>query len=1265
MAGDVEARLDRLEERVERRLDATEPDPVEHARHLAGVEHAVLEALHVARREDGEFAGERGHPVLAELARWRDLCEHSGAPDAAGRARDLAADLVEDQASRWRAEAFEGLGDAGPEECFRRLAEARTVDLGILMQGMADPPLANDLPRLRAAFARALEREPPGNALRREWSIELRDRVDVVLTSIDDAEPRRARAMLDRLLDDLRWHVEHVEPKGLRGARLRQRIRRLEAERQERRLQDRLERRFGTRNVARFERGILVLILLVLGLLAFETWFLSPAAEQTAAQHELVFWLTIVDTAACAAFLWEFFVKISFVRDGRWRWFARHFFVDFLPSIPFGLVMWHGADAVRYGRAVRLGRFGRLFRYVRVLRPLIRLLRAFGFLSRGIDRLARKYGGLLNRNIVLYPTREERAAMQARRESGAVRLRRLQAHVHESWESLLTGAPREARESIAVLRLDTLRTARDAGLLVREQDRAAAGRAHARDVSAETVLEALGELTPPQLEAEAGHDLVTRAARAVRLFSALRWLPLVGRYVPSVTRGMSDAEAVTAAAHRSAAELARQHDRYFWFADLYGTVTPAQFVDRVGTAMVKGAKRPAVRLLLFGLAYLVVVALLPDETRRDASSFLVKAHDALERIVGTVLKVLGAVCLAILGVGWWLCRVAGQATEFFSQSAQAQYLALTESVKARWLDRDAGILDRRVFAAERALHGDGGTRDGGTRDGEAGDGDVSGAARAAFVHGVESWLREAQGSTGVHRGFDPVERATLLYRDGLDGALLVASDTRTTSQLLGNPALRNLRRLSGRVPRRERRGLQRLDLERQKSLVRGPYLWFSLICQAVEHGVARLLVDYNRHALPLDQLENASPEERANFDNWLRSNTVEDVETDRVVYVTTEFTCLHFLDDDPERDREVEARFGPEVAARLTRDRRHLFRRLFGSYPLHNRPHDERVVNLYRVYQNWLAGGRALLIPFRVAGAALKFAGRFVVWVARCVDDIRRPRFQVDVEAVEGADFHAARRKIARMRLPVALAALRLRARFDPEYLGPTLPGRGETVLDDDAEGDLGFLGADPATRRELREERHRAGRDMVRLGRLFDGGLRERLAARLGVPASRLDAEHDRAAAVAYLGDLGYVRRHLSAKEILAEVYGQVTREVELPRRWWPLVRRRLRFRRYWKLHGDPDDREARRAAWRATAHNLDGVADALRVWADHGDAARGIGEELLADVLRHPERITEQLVTLRIVQTLSLIDVSNYREHVYRLGAYEASGDPPPPGL
>ena len=101
----------------------------------------------------------------------------------------------------------------------------------------------------------------------------------------------------------------------------------------------------------------------------------------------------------------------------------------------------------------------------------------------------------------------------------------------------------------------------------------------------------------------------------------------------------------------------------------------------------------------------------------------------------------------------------------------------------------------------------------------------------------------------------------------------------------------------------------------------------------------------------------------------------------------------------------------------------------------------------------------------------------------------------------------------------------------------------------------------------------------------------------------------------------------------------------------WW-------KFKKYWKEHGIGGF-PAERAAWRATKHNRDGVRDALLAWDEYGDGASSVGEEALLELVRHPERITDQLVTLRAVQTLSLIDVLNYRDHVFRMGRYEDDGD------
>ncbi len=143
-------------------------------------------------------------------------------------------------------------------------------------------------------------------------------------------------------------------------------------------------------------------------------------------------------------------------------------------------------------------------------------------------------------------------------------------------------------------------------------------------------------------------------------------------------------------------------------------------------------------------------------------------------------------------------------------------------------------------------------------------------------------------------------------------------------------------------------------------------------------------------------------------------------------------------------------------------------------------------------------------------------------------------------------------------------------------------------------------------------------------------------------------------------MGDYRGLRRLLSGEEILRDVYHVAYLEhlaAPLP---WPRWLLRSRFRRYWKQHGFGGSPE-RQAAWRATIYNRQGVAGVLKTWATQGDAAVAEGERVLGELLRHPGRITEQLVTLRTVQTLALLDILDYREHVFALGRYEELGDDP----
>jgi hypothetical protein len=296
-----------------------------------------------------------------------------------------------------------------------------------------------------------------------------------------------------------------------------------------------------------------------------------------------------------------------------------------------------------------------------------------------------------------------------------------------------------------------------------------------------------------------------------------------------------------------------------------------------------------------------------------------------------------------------------------------------------------------------------------------------------------------------------------------------------------------------------------------------------------------------------------------------------------------------------------------------------------------------------------------------VLGLGLRLFGALLMWIGRSVQEIRRPDLRHDHTQAAQGHFLTAVRKIERIRGPVVHASLRLRARLDPEYLGVPLPDLPPPPSPADVDADLDFLHVDPDMVRELELERRRAAADMDRLRALLDGGLLERIARRRNLSADAFTTpDHQRAAAVAYLADMRGVRRHLSAGRILEEVIAQAVIEPPADASWWPAPRLWWAFRRYWQRHGF-GDRHTRLAAWRSVRRNTWGVGDALLAFHQHGAGTADEGERLLGELLLHPSRIIEQLITVRGIQTLAVLDVLNYREHIHALGRYADSGDLP----
>lgn len=1189
---------------------------------------AALEAIEQALRLE-QGTGCNAAELAADLRHWQRLCQRFGLEEQADQAADELGRLVSYDLDQWSASARASARCAEPDPDALLEALDRAIGLSFELRDASDEAggarrrLETDRSELRAVFE-LLEPDAASREVQKGWTTRWIDRAAMVLAEADDAPPEGAAERLREVADELAWLAGCLR-RGRPARRLKRKARRLYAEAQERALQARLENLFGARFVSGFERGVLWLTFLVLGLLGVEaTVSLAPATR---------FWFMIADTAVCAIFLIEYVTKVA-LAEGRLRWALRHALTDLVPSIPFGLFLGDAADAGRAGRLGRLLRLPRLVRYIRLIRPAVRAMRGLTLLVRGVDRLVRRYGRLLNHNIILYPTEEELARAG---EGGVLHPpRQVQLEARGRWQTLVAVVPPAQRADVADRRLETLVAARSSCHFA---PFAADSEAVAREIPAGVLLRRLERLQPETVEAVLGPELTGQGARAVRLLAAppMAYLPLIRQCLPRLGPDEDDGSVLARAAQRTARRLKRIHDGWFWVADLYGTVTPSQFVDRVGGMLVKSSFRPAYRLAIAAGGLLLVQLLL----QVASSPLLQQAREYLFNFAGVPVMVLGGVCMVLVGIGWWFQSLAQEATEFYERSAKAQFLALTDEIRKRTTERDGRALYERVLRPHHRVVGASQDRD-------------------AFI----ARLRGALADPAATAADEADERLVMLHRDWSDGAPLTESDTRATSQLLGDPTMQELIDRAGRVGADERKRLQQLDLERQKGIIGGPYLWFNLIARAASHSVAGLLVEYNRHAIPVDELERVSADQRDVYQRWLASAqsgaeaaTTENAEQG---YMTTAFTALHFLDADPERDAAVERRFGSAVRQRLEQDRRLMIRRIFGTWPLHEQPKAMRTVNLYNFYERWFAGGRALLMPVWVLGLGWAVLRLGLKWLVRAVKEIYQPARRRRRDDAGRADFATAARKINRIHGPLVETTIRLRARLDPEYLGFTVPGHDPpsdacAAVDDD----LAFYRAEAELREMIDGERRRTAAEMGRLQELMASGLLARAATSHNLSDGAFEtARHRRAAAVIYSADLDGVRSLLSGSAVLRSIAANGDRKPSLADHVSLRVPSRRRFRRFVKAHAIKRG-EARGALWRAVRENRDGAAEALEAWSRWGEAASREGERRLGEQLMRVTRIGEQLLTLRAIQTMALLDVVHYRAHIHRLGGYGDEAD------
>ena len=125
---------------------------------------------------------------------------------------------------------------------------------------------------------------------------------------------------------------ERLRRQARRAERLARRVR---AAWQEKLLALRMQTLFGRRFVAILENTVLVLILVLFVLIAAQVVLerTSPSGLSVW-QHEFFAW---TDLAICSVFLFEFALKLA-LAPNRMTYFARHFVIDLVASLPFGFV---------------------------------------------------------------------------------------------------------------------------------------------------------------------------------------------------------------------------------------------------------------------------------------------------------------------------------------------------------------------------------------------------------------------------------------------------------------------------------------------------------------------------------------------------------------------------------------------------------------------------------------------------------------------------------------------------------------------------------------------------------------------------------------------------------------------------------------------------------------------------------------------------------------------------------------------------------------
>ena len=407
-------------------------------------------------------------------------------------------------------------------------------------------------------------------------------------------------------------------------------------------------------------------------------------------------------------------------------------------------------------------------------------------------------------------------------------------------------------------------------------------------------------------------------------------------------------------------------------------------------------------------------------------------------------------------------------------------------------------------------------------------------------------------------------------------------------------------------------------------------------------------------------------------------------------FETVEFTAIDFLSDDPERDEEIRKRFGPQVAELVRLDRQQNVRRAFRSFPLHELPLSQRTFNLFTIYQNNLASGRLVLLPFRLARVFAKGVYLASRNLARIVREILDPNVNIDRE-VPSDTYWAALRKIHRMRKPVFMGTLWLRARFDVEYLGLPLPTAPAGIASQSLlETDLDVIGATRRDRIIVEQIRQGHQRRLEAVSRWLDrfGWTFEELPHRLAqdipfladrggealraiVAACTLDHDDIATLGLAIEG-LNRMMAHAaeSSHDPAALPAGLPEPVTNTRLLWYPVHRCR---RPSGELFDLPCFDQYNLLQQRRILHYLRRHRSVAGGWikvvlGQGGADPWATVKSRLRKVMVRTDLWSDQMIVLRAVQTLTMLDLQHNCELVWNLGGYQQIEQDPesvPPDL